>query len=90
MEADRSSRESVYHFPSEDAPPLTLKMEIHSREHFSVYGFTRLPVTLQSRWFEGNAETSTYALDGLLATERRALYRRRKGRDLFDLAVGLS
>ncbi len=35
----------VYRFDSEDAPPvpLKLKVEINSREHFTVYGFTQVP-----------------------------------------------
>ena len=32
----------------------------------------------------------TFELDELLATKMRALYQRRKGRDLFDLAMGLA
>ena len=31
----------------------------------------------------------SYALDELLATKLRALYQRKKGRDLFDLAAAL-
>ncbi len=80
-----------YRFQSEDVPPLQLrlKVEINSREHFAVYGYTRLPFTVSSRWFEGSSEIATYALEELLATKLRALYQRRKGRDLFDLAVAL-
>lgn len=80
-----------YRFESEDVPPLPLrlKVEINSREHFAVYGYTRLPFIVSSRWFEGSSEITTYALDELLATKLRALYQRRKGRDLFDLAVAL-
>ncbi len=33
---------------------------------------------------------STYSLEELLATKFRALYQRRKGRDLFDLWIGLT
>jgi predicted nucleotidyltransferase component of viral defense system len=36
-------------------------------------------------WFKGSAMVSTYELDELLGTKLRALYQRRKGRDLFDL-----
>ncbi len=80
-----------YRFESEDVPPLPLrlKVEINSREHFAVYGYTQLPFTVSSRWFEGSSEISTYTLEELLATKLRALYQRRKGRDLFDLAVAL-
>jgi predicted nucleotidyltransferase component of viral defense system len=82
----------VYRFESEDTPPtrLRLKVEINSREHFSVYGITRAPFTASSRWFEGACEIATYELDELLGTKLRALYQRRKGRDLFDLATALA
>ena len=44
---------------------------------------------VRSRWFSGSADLRTYELDELLATKLRALYQRRKGRDLFDLALAL-
>ncbi|ABA03528.1 conserved hypothetical protein [Nitrobacter winogradskyi Nb-255] len=81
----------VYRFMSEDNPPIgmRLKVEINSREHFAVHGFTRIPFSVASRWFEGACEIPTYELDELLATKLRALYQRRKGRDLFDLETAL-
>ena len=81
----------VYRFDSEDARPvrLHLKVEINSREHFSVYGFTKVTIAVDSRWFTGAADIATYELDELLGTKLRALYQRKKGRDLFDLAVAL-
>lgn len=46
----------VYRFESEDVPPLPLrlKVEINTREHFSVYGFREMPFSVSSRWFEEN------------------------------------
>jgi predicted nucleotidyltransferase component of viral defense system len=80
-----------YRFASEDAPPLTLrlKVEINSREHFSVYGIEASRFSVGSRWFEGSCEIPTYHLDELLGTKMRALYQRKKGRDLFDIALAL-
>ena len=82
----------VYRFDSEDVPPirLRLKVEINSREHFSVYGITNVPFAVNSRWFDDACEISTYELDELLGTKLRALYQRRKGRDLFDLGAALA
>ncbi|RWJ32030.1 nucleotidyl transferase AbiEii/AbiGii toxin family protein [Mesorhizobium sp.] len=82
----------VYRFASEDAPPIPmkLKVEINTREHFAVHGFKKLPFNVSSRWFEGTCEIPTYELDELLGTKLRALYQRKKGRDLFDLAVALA
>ncbi len=54
-----------------------------------MYEFNKVPFSVQSRWYEGNGEISTYTLDELLGTKLRALYQRSKGRDLFDLHVAL-
>lgn len=40
---------------------------------------------MESEWFSGNAEITTYNINELLGTKLRALYQRKKGRDLFDL-----
>lgn len=80
-----------FRYPSEVSPerPLRLKIEINSREHFAVHGFTRMPFRVSSGWFEGSCDVTSYTLEELLATKLRALYQRRKSRDLFDLAVAL-
>lgn len=77
----------VYRFNSEDPQPLPLrlKIEINSREHFHVLGLEHSHFEVRSRWFSGSASIPTYALDELLGTKLRALYQRKKGRDLFDL-----
>lgn len=81
----------VYRFASEGLPPinLRLKVEINSREHFSVLGYVKHPFNVTSRWFAGQGDIATYELDELLGTKLRALYQRKKGRDLVDLAVAL-
>lgn len=80
-----------YRFRSEDVPPLgmRLKLEINTREHFTVLGHRTAPFEVASRWFTGRAAVPTFALDELLGTKLRALYQRKKGRDLFDLALAL-
>lgn len=81
-----------YRFDSEEVAPvrLKLKVEINSREHFTVFGHRKHPFEVKSRWFTGAAEIHTYELDELLGTKLRALYQRKKGRDLFDLAHALA
>ncbi len=64
-----------------------LKLEINTREHESAFGLVWRSLSLESRWFSGSAQVRTYELDELLATKLRALYQRKKGRDLFDLAT---
>lgn len=82
----------IYRFDSEGLPviPLRLKIEINCREHFSVFGFIKHPFRIESRWYRGGIDITTYSLDELLGTKLRALYQRRKGRDLFDLWAGLT
>ncbi|MDR2853847.1 MAG: nucleotidyl transferase AbiEii/AbiGii toxin family protein [Prevotellaceae bacterium] len=46
--------------------------------------------SVTNQWFSGNCNAITYQLDELLGTKLRALYQRRKGRDLFDLYKALS
>ncbi|MEO1171850.1 MAG: nucleotidyl transferase AbiEii/AbiGii toxin family protein [Myxococcota bacterium] len=80
-----------YRFDSEDSPPvkMRLKIEINSREHFSELGHTKKSSRVDSRWFSGQAEATTFDINELLGTKLRALYQRKKGRDLFDLWFAL-
>lgn len=80
----------TYRMNAESGLPLKLKVEINSREHFTVLGLEKRPLEIQSRWFSGSAAILTYQLDELLGTKMRALYQRKKGRDLFDLWHALS
>jgi predicted nucleotidyltransferase component of viral defense system len=81
----------VYRFESEDAPPLKLrlKIEINTCEHFTELGVKPVPFEVKNPWFNGSADVSTYAIDELLCTKLRALYQRRKGRDLLDVWLAL-
>jgi predicted nucleotidyltransferase component of viral defense system len=77
----------VFRFDSEFPPiqKLRLKVETNCREHFTVLGYEKFPFKVESPWFTGSCEITTYKLEELLGTKLRALYQRRKGRDLFDL-----
>ncbi|HFA52099.1 MAG TPA: nucleotidyl transferase AbiEii/AbiGii toxin family protein [Bacteroidetes bacterium] len=83
----RSNNTLIFRFESEIQPVqnLRLKIEINCREHFNVLGFDRRPFSVESRWFSGSCEVVTFQLEELLGTKMRALYQRRKGRDLYDL-----
>ena len=70
--------------------PIHLKVEINCKEHFSVLPLVRKPFEVNSRWFKGSTELLTYQLDELLGTKLRALYQKRKGRDLYDLFKAIS
>ncbi len=64
---------------------MKLKVETNCREHFSVLGYQKFPFEINTRWFSGKCLVTTYKIEELLETKLRALYQRRKGRDLFDL-----
>ena len=49
----------------------------------------RMELTMKSRWFAGSCQVTTFSLNELLGTKMRALFQRRKGRDLYDLWLGL-
>ena len=80
-----------YRFETSFAPISVrrLKIEINTREHFAVLGTDTRPFTVENPWFTGTAELCVYHLDELLGTKLRALYQRKKGRDLYDLWLAL-
>jgi predicted nucleotidyltransferase component of viral defense system len=82
----------IYKVDSEIPPiiSLRLKIEINTRDHFTAFGLIREDFKVTTRWFEGDCKITTYELPELLGTKLRALYQRRKGRDLFDLWLGLT
>jgi len=47
-------------------------------------------ISVYNQWFSGSCKATTYHLEELLGTKMRALYQRRKGRDLFDLWKAIS
>lgn len=77
----------LYRFNSEFNPEtrLKLKIEINCREHFHVLPWKSFPFEVKNGWFSGETSITTYEVNELLGTKLRALYQRRKGRDLFDL-----
>jgi len=77
----------VYRYDSEGPPTvrLRLKIEINTREHFTEHGYVTLPFSVESKWFVGRADVTTFTIEELLGTKLRALYQRSKGRDLFDI-----
>lgn len=82
----------LYRFETTARPVqlMRLKIEINTREHFTLFGIQHREVLVDSPWFSGRAEVSTYQLEELLGTKLRALYQRKKGRDLYDLWLALT
>lgn len=82
----------IFSFESEIQPITTLKLkiEINCREHHSVHGICKIPYAMNTVGFSGQCEIGSYQLAELLGTKLRALFQRRKGRDLFDLWYALT
>ena len=81
-----------FRFDSEFPPiiSLRLKVETNCREHFTVLGWEQKSFEVTSSWFNGKCKLTTYKIEELLGTKLRALYQRRKGRDLYDLWKALT
>lgn len=75
----------VYRFESEGGQKMKLKVEVNTREHFTVFGYQQVPFQLASSWHNSEGTITTFTIEELLSTKLRALYQRKKGRDLFDL-----
>ncbi len=80
-----------YQFETEMSPPpaMRVKIEINTREHFNVLGLLKEPFSVDNPWFQGSTEITAYQPEEILGTKLRALYQRKKGRDLFDLYYAL-
>ncbi len=89
----KKDNNTIYYKFESEFPPiqiLKLKVETNCREHFSVLGWEKKEFEVQSSYFNGKCDLTTYKLEELLGTKLRALYQRRKGRDLFDLWKALT
>lgn len=82
----------IYRFYSENITPvvLRLKVEINCREHFTVLGYAEKEFRVDTGWFKGECNIQTYRLEEMIGSKIRALYQRRKGRDLYDLYKALT
>jgi predicted nucleotidyltransferase component of viral defense system len=92
VKQNENNNSIVYRFDSEIPPviSLRLKIEINCREHFNVLGVKEVLFHVENSWFTGTCTIISYELEELLGSKLRALYQRRKGRDLFDLYWAIS
>jgi len=77
----------VYRYNSINNLKMRLKIEINVAEHFQVMDINNATFGFESEWFSGESIVAVNQLEELMATKIRALYQRRKGRDLFDLWI---
>ena len=81
----------IYRFETTSLPVqrMRLKVEINVREREALLGYRSQTFRVENPWFTGSAELVTFSPEELLGTKLRALYQRKKGRDLFDLDLAL-
>ena len=77
----------IYRFDTEIQPivNMRLKIEINTREHLNVFGVQEIPYKVKNGWFLGECNVTGFSIEELLGSKLKALYGRKKGRDLFDL-----
>ena len=87
----KSNNTLIYKVDSEVLPvmPLRLKIEINCKEHFSAFDYNKVRFSVKNQWYTGECTLTTYTLEELLGSKLRAMYQRRKGRDLYDLYKSL-
>ena len=82
----------IYRFDTEIPPVINmrLKIEINTREHLNIMGLQEIPFEVNNAWFSGKCNVIGYTIEEMLSTKLKALYGRKKGRDLFDLYWALT
>jgi predicted nucleotidyltransferase component of viral defense system len=73
----------------DDSGDIRLKIEINTRERDAFDPPRTLHYAVDSPWYSGQADISSFSNEELLATKLRALLQRDKGRDLLDLFQSL-
>ncbi len=71
--------------PTSGIGRIRVKIETNVREVEGLGERVTRPYAVGSPWWSGSADISTFSVEELMGTKLRALYQRRKGRDLFDL-----
>jgi predicted nucleotidyltransferase component of viral defense system len=69
---------------------IRVKIETNLREVESFGDYVTRPYAVESPWWSGAGDVVTFSVEDLMGTKLRALYQRRKGRDLFDLWLVLT
>lgn len=76
--------------PTEGIGRIRIKIEMNIAETESLRPRSTVRYAVETSWWSGEADIPTFQPSELLATKLRALYQRSKGRDLFDLWLGLT
>lgn len=80
----------MWRFEFADGVPGKIKLEIDTFERSPVMELTTRRHAVESPFYAGAADIPTFQPEELVATKLRALYQRKKGRDLYDLWLALT
>lgn len=69
---------------------LRIKVEINTHETSPARSLEHVPFSVVSDWFTGQADVLTFTPAEMVSTKLRAMFQRKKGRDLFDLWLALT
>jgi hypothetical protein len=69
---------------------MRVKIEINTYETSPARPHRRATYGVESGWWSGSGDVLTFQPEELVATKLRALFQRKKGRDLFDLWLALT
>ncbi len=75
---------------AQNGVPIRIKIEVNTHERSPARPIMRQPYRVDSLWWEGAAEVGVFDPVEMSSTKLRALYQRKKGRDLFDLWLALT
>ncbi len=73
-----------------DGTALRIKVEINTHERSPARPLISVPHIVDSPWWSGSGDIITFSPAELVSTKIRALFQRKKGRDLFDLWLALT
>lgn len=80
----------IWRFLFEDGTAGKIKLEINTYERSPMMPLTTCTHDVENPFYSGHAAISTFQVEELVATKLRALYQRKKGRDLYDLWLALT
>ncbi len=80
----------MWRFEFADGVPGKIKLEINTFERSPMMELTTCAHSVENPFYTGSAEVPTFQSEELVATKLRALYQRKKGRDLYDLWLALT
>lgn len=75
---------------SEEDLRIRIKVEVNTRERSQADPVQVILHRVESPWWTGEAHVKTLSVRELIATKIRALYERKKGRDVFDMWLAMT